>query len=463
MRRPGGGPARDINPRMPTAPRPLRDGSLAEQLGVTRVARLTGLDRTGVEVASAVRPGAHVLQVTNGKGPSFEEAVAGALLEAAELWAAEHARVDAWDDAAALVDRYGADSIVPPEALAPERAEPGWASLRLAWRAGQELLGGDLAFVPACAVHCPPAGGPLLGPAVVPWTSNGMGAHEDRAAALLHALLEVVERDLLARALPEGFTEETLAARLLDRRSLARAAPRTGALTARLEERGFEVHLLDASSHDSDGGAALPCAAAVLVDHALGPVPLSAGYACRLGRDDALLAALLEAAQSRATEIHGAREDVARPRGREHAARREPPGLGRSEGWAEEDDEVVLAGAGHRSSEQAKPGTSTFSTCTPAGASSATATARATPARRRRESRARTPAAAPPSREVRTSGMRPASRRGRVAASSAARPVAAWRSPSATSSRAPWISVARDCAASRSAARSASSRPRRQA
>jgi ribosomal protein S12 methylthiotransferase accessory factor len=39
-------------------------------------------------------------------------------------------------------------------------------------------------------------------------------------------------------------------------------------------------------------------------------VPVAAGYACRLERDAALLAALLEAAQSRATEIHGAREDV---------------------------------------------------------------------------------------------------------------------------------------------------------
>ncbi|ABS25128.1 YcaO-like family protein [Anaeromyxobacter sp. Fw109-5] len=303
---------------MPTAPRPLRDGSLAEQLGVTRVARLTGLDRTGVEVASAIRPGAHVLQVTNGKGASFADATAGALLEATELWAAERAVVDVWDSAAGLATRHGAGVLVPPDALAPGEAEPGWASLRLGWRAGQDLLGGDLAFVPACAVHCPPAGGPLLGPALVPWTSNGMGAHEDLAAALLHALLEVTERDLLARALPEGFTEEALAARLLDRRSLARAAPRAGALAVRLEERGFGVHLLDASGDESSGGAALPCAAAVLVDHALGPVPLSAGYACRLGRDDALLAALLEAAQSRATEIHGAREDVAL--GDRHAA-----------------------------------------------------------------------------------------------------------------------------------------------
>src|SRR5512134_12094 len=65
-----------------------RDGRLAavcEALGVTRVARVTGLDRTGVEVACAVRPGGHVLQVSNGKGATFEEATDGALLEACEL------------------------------------------------------------------------------------------------------------------------------------------------------------------------------------------------------------------------------------------------------------------------------------------------------------------------------------------------------------------------------------------
>src|SRR5258708_37273265 len=62
---------------------------LQRALGVTRVARVTGLDRAGIEVACAVRPGGHVLQVSNGKGESWEEARASALSEAAELWAAE--------------------------------------------------------------------------------------------------------------------------------------------------------------------------------------------------------------------------------------------------------------------------------------------------------------------------------------------------------------------------------------
>jgi ribosomal protein S12 methylthiotransferase accessory factor len=177
---------------------------------VTRVARLTGLDRTGVEVASAVRPRGHVLQVTNGKGETAAEAAAGALLEAAELAAAERASADAWGSAAELAARHGAAAVVPPRALGLVAGglADGAASdeVRLAWRAGADVLSGDLALVPAHAVHVPPPGGPWLGPALVRWTSNGMGASPDPAGALLHALLEVVERDRVARALPEGFT-----------------------------------------------------------------------------------------------------------------------------------------------------------------------------------------------------------------------------------------------------------------
>src|SRR5438270_11340576 len=62
---------------------------LERALGVTRIARVTGLCRAGVEVACAVRPGGHVLQVANGKGLSWAQARATALSEAAEMWAAE--------------------------------------------------------------------------------------------------------------------------------------------------------------------------------------------------------------------------------------------------------------------------------------------------------------------------------------------------------------------------------------
>lgn len=324
---------------MPAGRRPLREGpgTLARALGVTRIARLTGLDRTGVEVASAIRPRAHVLQVTNGKGERPEDARAGALLEAAELLAAERASADAWDAAAALAERLGPGMVVSPRALDPDGGEDGWDEIRIAWRSGEDLATGRRVLVPAHAVHVPPADGLPLGPSLLRWTSNGMGAAPVRAAALLHALLEVVERDRVARALPEGFTEREIARRLLDPARLTRAAPRAAALAARTEARGFRVFLLDltvpsattsttatptARGRRSRRATApqldLPTAAALLLDVEGGPVPVAAGYATRLSRDGALRAALLEAAQSRATEIHGAREDVAS--GDRHAA-----------------------------------------------------------------------------------------------------------------------------------------------
>jgi ribosomal protein S12 methylthiotransferase accessory factor len=47
------------------------------------------------------------------------------------------------------------------------------------------------------------------------------------------------------------------------------------------------------------------------VDLEEGPVPVTAGYACGLSPEEAVRGALLEAAQSRLTDVHGAREDVA--------------------------------------------------------------------------------------------------------------------------------------------------------
>lgn len=285
-------------------------------MGVTRVARVTGLDRTGVEVACAVRPGGHVLQVCNGKGLTYAEAAWGALLETAELWAAETVLPGRllWGSRAELDGRVGtlwsAEALGSAGALVDPRL---WGeAVRCAWREATELHSGRRVWVPAQGIHVPPATGPALGPVAAAWTSNGSGAHPDAGQALLHALLEATERDQLSRALAEGWTEEVVQRRLLRPVELQRAAPRTAELARGLRERGFGVYLFDATpSVRTPGAVGLPVGAAVLVDLEEGPVPLTAGYACALGRDEALLKALLEAAQSRLTDIHGAREDVA--------------------------------------------------------------------------------------------------------------------------------------------------------
>ncbi|TSC33034.1 YcaO-like family protein [Corallococcus sp. Z5C101001] len=304
---------------MPATTDPLSPAfleALARALGVTRVARVTGLDRTGVEVACAVRPGGHVLQVCNGKGLTFEAAARGALLETAELWAAETVRPERlrWGSQQEL-ERAGGD-VWGVEALGSAGAvvEPRLAgpAVRLAWCEASRLGSKERVWVPAQGVYCPPSGTAELGPVSVAWTTNGSGAHPEPEQALLHALLEATERDQLSRALPEGWSEEGVVARMLRPEDLEDGAPRTAALREALRARGFQVYLFDATpSPRTHGRVGLPVAAAVLVDAEEGPVPLTAGYACALDRDEALLKALLEAAQSRLTDIHGAREDVA--------------------------------------------------------------------------------------------------------------------------------------------------------
>jgi ribosomal protein S12 methylthiotransferase accessory factor len=255
--------------------------ALQSALGVTRVARVTGLDRSGVEVACAVRPLGHVLQVCNGKGETWEEARVSALSEAAELWAAERPRDLVYGAARDLPDAWEPEDLVAPRL---------WSvATRIAWRSARDLFTGRRVLVPAQAVYCPPRGEAPLGPAAIRWSTNGMGAHPARSAALRHALLESIERDQLARALPRGWTAEAIARRKIDVRGLP--------LWQRLRD-AFDLSGL------------LPVAGAILVDLEEGPVPVTAGYACALRPLDAVRGAMLEAAQSRLTDVHGAREDV---------------------------------------------------------------------------------------------------------------------------------------------------------
>jgi ribosomal protein S12 methylthiotransferase accessory factor len=269
--------------------------SLEHTLGVTRVARVTGLDRAGVEVACAIRPGGHVLQVTNGKGDSWPQARATALSEAAELWAAE--KVDPREL------RYGSarELKVPREWLPRELAAPALFSIetRIAWRTGRDLHTGREVLVPAQAIHCPPRGSPPLGPAAIRWSTNGMGAHPSREQALRHALLEALERDRL----PNAWTPKLIRSCKLD--------PRKMPLWQKLRDARLEAHLFDLGE----------VAAAILFDLDDGPIPVTAGYCCAGTLERAAHGALLEAAQSRLTEVHGAREDVEPAQREQHGLR----------------------------------------------------------------------------------------------------------------------------------------------
>src|SRR5579863_8210093 len=59
-------------------------------IGITRVANITGLDYVGIAVATCIRPTAKHLSVSQGKGLSQELAEISAIMEAAEAFHMEN-------------------------------------------------------------------------------------------------------------------------------------------------------------------------------------------------------------------------------------------------------------------------------------------------------------------------------------------------------------------------------------
>src|SRR5690348_14046408 len=63
---------------------------LAAHMGITRVANVTGLDHVGIPVVAVARPNSRSVAVSQGKGLTLAAAKASGLMEAVELWHAEH-------------------------------------------------------------------------------------------------------------------------------------------------------------------------------------------------------------------------------------------------------------------------------------------------------------------------------------------------------------------------------------
>ena len=63
---------------------------LLADMGITRIANVTGLDRIGIPVVMVIRPNARSVAVSQGKGLTLAAAKASGVMEAAELWHAEH-------------------------------------------------------------------------------------------------------------------------------------------------------------------------------------------------------------------------------------------------------------------------------------------------------------------------------------------------------------------------------------
>src|SRR4051812_10409293 len=118
-------------------------------MGITRLGNITGLDRIGIPVAIAVRPNSCSVSVSQGKGLELPQAMASALMEAAEGFHAEEIGPCREASYRELARR---ETVVAPETLCPG-ARAFDPEQPLSWIKGYDLLRGEPCWVPSEIVH----------------------------------------------------------------------------------------------------------------------------------------------------------------------------------------------------------------------------------------------------------------------------------------------------------------------
>jgi ribosomal protein S12 methylthiotransferase accessory factor YcaO len=166
---------------------------LARQLGVTRVSDITGLDRVGIPVWSAVVPkSGDFLTIYSGKGARHIDARAGALMEAIERQVVVRARPQTITATAA--ELRGRARFADPTQIVTALSD-GYSDGRpYQWLAGWDLLADETAWVPAatagyCWTHLE------HGSPHATTTAHGMSAGNTLEEAVAQALCEWIERD----------------------------------------------------------------------------------------------------------------------------------------------------------------------------------------------------------------------------------------------------------------------------
>lgn len=256
---------------------------LRARYGVTRVGEITRLDRIGIPTFCAIVPTSQAgLSVFNGKGATREAALASAVFEAVEretaasAWLQMHAR--------SCEGRPCVD--------------------------GRDLLNGRDVAVPLDAVHLRRPKDPGL---PVP-TSNGLASGNTLTEATYHALCELIERhawslyQMRCERLPRmlggpaapdfAFASEV---------TLPSGNAGLDRLVARVTAQGLRLRVMYLYEPH------LPTVMlASIVEEESDPPMSHIGLGCSLSPAHAAIRAVTEAAQSRLTDIHGARDDALR-------------------------------------------------------------------------------------------------------------------------------------------------------
>jgi YcaO-like protein with predicted kinase domain len=271
-------------------------------MGITRIANITGLDRLGIPVVTVCRPNSRSLAVSQGKGLDLAAARVSGLMEAVETYHAEHITLPL--KLATYNELRFSHPLVDVTRLPRVSVGAFHPNLRLLWLEGHELLGDTPLWLPYELVHTdytvplPSGSGSFF------MSSNGLASGNHLLEAISHGLCEVVERD--ATTLWHLRTAQERHETRLELGSVD--DPGCREVLEKFDRAGVDVAVWETTS--DIGLPAFFCMSAEREPEPFRPLYPTTGAGCHPARQVALLRALTEAAQVRATLISGSRDDL---------------------------------------------------------------------------------------------------------------------------------------------------------
>jgi ribosomal protein S12 methylthiotransferase accessory factor len=267
--------------------------------GVTRIAEITHLDRIGIPVYSAIRPGAAegAVSIYAGKGATKPQAKASAMMEAFERYSAEQQETD--NDKILLGPFAEVEGAIDPRSLILPANSFNVENKDISWIKAVNAANDEECFLPSNAVYHPY--NPVKDQSLFKSNTNGLASGNVIEEAVFHGITEVVERD--AWSIFEALRQHK---REVDCENTENLLIKD--ILAKFKKAGVDVKLVDLTAD-----VKIPTMAAVSDDTVLkDPALLTLGVGTHLDPEIAAIRALTEVAQSRATQIHGTREDTTR-------------------------------------------------------------------------------------------------------------------------------------------------------
>ena len=269
--------------------------------GITRIADITDLDRIGLPVYTAIRPTAEYggVSIYGGKGISKEHAKASAMMEGFERYSGE--RHDSDESIVKTVNELDEKYIDPKSLnLSKEFEKRDIDEIPLEWSRAHDLITDDDYLIPTNAIYHPYTHGDNV-ESLFKSNTNGLASGNILEEAILHGIFEVIERDAwsifeLTHKNYSQINPDTIESDIVNE------------TIDRFTSKGINIKLMDFTADIKVPTIAASADDTVTKDAGL----LTLGIGTHLDPEVAILRALTEVAQSRATQINGAREDTVR-------------------------------------------------------------------------------------------------------------------------------------------------------